>query len=105
MKDCIFCKISSGVFGTDFVYEDDLCVVFADLHPKSKTHLLIVSRKHIPSILDLKYADEEIVGQMVLCAKKVAEKLKLPGYKLQFNVGKEGGQEIFHIHLHLTSNY
>ncbi len=105
MSDCIFCKISSGVVPTDFIYEDDTVVCFKDLYPKASTHLLIVPKKHIDSIMHLEERDENIAGHMIKVAKDVAKKKELKGYKLQINVGKDGGQEIFHIHLHLMSKF
>jgi histidine triad (HIT) family protein len=104
MEDCLFCKIVAGEINNEFLYEDEVCVIFKDINPKAKTHLLIVSKKHIDSIADLEDGDEKIVGHMVLCAKDIAKKMELSGYNLQFNVGKDGGQEVFHIHLHLMSN-
>lgn len=104
MQDCIFCKIIRGEIESNFIYEDDVCVVFRDINPKAPTHLLVVSKKHIASIAEMDIEDESIIGHMIVCAKKVANNLKLKGYRLQFNVGKDGGQEIFHVHLHLLSN-
>ncbi|MFH1284616.1 MAG: histidine triad nucleotide-binding protein [Candidatus Peregrinibacteria bacterium] len=105
MTDCIFCKITGREIPAEFLYEDDKCVIFRDLHPKAQTHLLIVPLKHIPSIAEMDEGDEKIVGHLVLCAKNIAEKLGLGGYKLQINVGKDGGQEVFHLHLHLMSKF
>lgn len=105
MSDCIFCKIVGKVIPTEFLYEDDDCVVFRDINPKSNTHLLIVSKKHISSVAEMEDGDSKIVGNLVLCAKRVAEKLGLTGYNLQINVGKDGGQEVFHLHVHLMSNF
>lgn len=105
MNDCIFCKIAEKEVAVEFLHEDEVCVVFRDIKPKAKTHLLIVSKKHIPSIAEMESGDEKIIGHLVLCAKNVAAKLGLSGYNLQFNVGKDGGQEIFHVHLHLLSNF
>ena len=85
--------------GTEFLYEDEGCVVFRDINPKAKTHLLLVSKRHIPSIADMEEGDEQVVGYLFKIAQKVAKDLTLPGYKLQINVGKEGGQEIFHLHI------
>jgi len=105
MNDCIFCKLISGEIKTDFLYQDDKCVIFKDIHPKTKTHLLIVPSKHIPTIAEMEEGDEKIIGHMILCAKNLAKKLGLPGYQLQFNVGRDGGQEVFHVHMHLMSNF
>ncbi|MBI4975695.1 HIT domain-containing protein [Candidatus Peregrinibacteria bacterium] len=105
MEDCIFCKISQGVVKTDFLYEDEDCVVFKDIHPKAKTHLLIVSKKHIDSVMEANEQDEELLGKLVFCSKKIAKKLNISAFNLQINVGKEAGQEIPHIHIHLMSNF
>lgn len=104
MDDCIFCKIVQGRIPTVFVYEDELCRVFLDIHPKAKTHLLIVPVKHIASIADMVEGDEKIVGHLMKCAQSVAKKMNLRGYNLQINVGKEAGQEVFHLHVHLLSH-
>lgn len=105
MDDCVFCKILAGDIPSEFIYDDDKCVAFRDINPKAATHVLIVPRKHIPTIAEMDDADSEIVGHMVLCARNIAKDLGLKGYNLQFNVGKDGGQEVFHIHLHLLSKF
>lgn len=105
MDDCIFCKVIAGAFGTEFLYEDGNCVIFRDINPKAKTHLLIVPRKHIPSVAHVEEEDKSNMGNLICAAKKIAEKLKLPAYKLQIHVGKEAGQEVFHLHVHLMSNF
>ena len=104
--DCIFCKIIQKDLPSDMVFEDEQIVAFKDIHPKTRTHLLMVPKKHIPTINDLKETekDELLVGKMMLVARDLAKELKLSGYNLQFNVGKSAGQEVFHIHLHLMSN-
>lgn len=88
------------------IFESDEIVTFKDIHPKARTHLLIVPKKHIPTINDLNETeqDELLVGKMMLVARDLAKELNLSGYNLQFNVGKSAGQEVFHIHLHLISN-
>ncbi len=103
MNDCIFCKIANKEIASQFLMEDENCVIFRDIHPKAPTHLLIVPKKHISSISEMKLGDEIVVGKMVDAARKIAEKLGIGGYNLQINVGKDGGQEIFHIHIHLMS--
>jgi len=106
MEDCIFCKIINKEIPSEIIYEDEDLAIFKDLNPKAKHHLLIVPKKHIDTIKDLKEdeADEILVGKMVLAARNVAKELELDGYQLLFNVGKSAGQIIFHIHLHLMSN-
>lgn len=103
---CLFCQIINKEIPANFVYQDDEIVAFNDIHPKAKTHILIIPKKHIETIKDMNEneADEVLVGKMVLAAKKIGEEKKLDGYNLQFNVGASAGQIIFHIHLHLMSN-
>jgi len=103
MKDCIFCKISQGEAPAKIEYEDDSILAFDDINPKAPIHVLIIPKKHIRSINDLKQGDGELLFKMIFVAKKLAKKLKIAesGYKLIFNVGKEGGQLVSHLHLHL----
>lgn len=103
MQDCLFCKIINKEVDSDIVYEDDRCVAFKDINPKTRVHLLIVPRKHIASIADIEEQDEALMGHLIFVAKKLAAKNDAKGYQLQFNVGKEAGQIIFHIHLHLMA--
>jgi len=104
MSDCIFCKINSKEIPCDLLYEDEKCSAFKDIQPKAKTHILIIPKKHIHSIAEMEEGDELIVGHLVRVAKEIAAKKGLSGYKLNINVGKDGGQEIFHLHIHLLSN-
>lgn len=101
MHDCLFCKIINKEVDSDIVYEDDICVAFKDINPKARVHLLIVPKKHIASIADIEEKDEALMGHLIFVAKKLAAQNDAKGYQLQFNVGKEAGQIIFHIHLHL----
>jgi len=105
MSDCVFCKIIAGEIPSKFLYEDDKSVVFNDIHPKDKTHLLIVPKKHIHSIAEMEEGDEKIAGHLIHVAQRLGINMKLGGYKLQINVGRDGGQEIFHLHVHLTSKF
>lgn len=102
---CIFCKISAGEIPSDTVYEDDEVLVFKDIHPKAPVHLLVVPKKHVESIAALEENDRENVAKLIYTAKKMAEDQGLKGYKLTFNVGREGGQEIDHLHLHLMGGF
>lgn len=106
MEDCIFCKIAKKEISSEILYEDDMCVVFRDINPKAKTHLLVVNKVHNPvSIAEMSEDQKTLVGHMVYVTKLVAKDLGLPGYKIQIHVGMEGGQEIFHLHVHLMSNH
>lgn len=97
----IFCKIISGEIETEKLDEDDFFIAIKDINPKAQIHYLIIPKKHVESVAFCEAEDTELVGRMIMFAKSCAEKLKLEGYKLNFNVGKKGGQEIEHIHLHL----
>jgi histidine triad (HIT) family protein len=101
MTDCLFCKIARGDIPSEKLYEDELLYVIRDIHPKAPVHLLIIPKEHIPSIKELERTHQELAFQLLYTAKKMAEAQNLLGYKLIFNVGKEGGQEIDHLHLHL----
>jgi len=105
MTDCLFCKIAAGEFNTEFLYSDEQIVAFRDIHPQAPTHVLIIPRKHIATINDVNDDDAALVGKMVLVAKKVARELDIAesGYRLVFNCNEDGGQEVFHIHLHLLA--
>lgn len=103
MSDCIFCKISSKEIPSDAFYEDEDIFVFKDIKPKTPVHLLIISKKHISSINDVEEDDILLMGKMIYRGKMMAIKQGVAerGYKLIFNCGKEGGQSVYHIHLHL----
>lgn len=101
--DCIFCKISKGEIPSTKVLETDRVFAFLDISPKAKTHILIVPKKHIESVKTLQAQDQGLVAEMIFAAKEIAEKKGLPGYKLVFNVGRDGGQIVDHLHLHLLS--
>lgn len=101
MADCIFCKIINGDFGTKFVYEDEDCVVFNDINPKAKTHLLVVPRVHVESLNELN--DEKLLGRLMMTVKKVTKQLGLNSFRTVINTGKEAGQEVFHLHIHILS--
>lgn len=105
--DCIFCKIINGDLPADFIYKDESLVVFKDINPHAPVHLLIVPRKHIRSINDLKDGDDTIISKMVTAGRDMAAKMSISksGYKLLFNVESGGGQVIFHLHLHLIGGW
>jgi histidine triad (HIT) family protein len=104
-SQCIFCKIAKGEIPSEIIYEDDKIMAFKNIKPASPFHYLIIPKKHIDSIANLDEKDKEDVSAVIYGAKKVAEKLGLKGYKLVFNVEKEGGQVIFHLHLHLLGGW
>lgn len=105
MQDCVFCKIVAKEIPTDFLFEDENVVAFKDIKPAAPIHLLIVPKKHIQSIVHLEGDHKEILSALIYRAKDLAESVGLGGYKLVFNVGREGGQVIDHLHLHLLGGW
>jgi len=103
MSDCIFCRIASGEIKSEIVYQDDDLVAFKDINPQAPHHIQIIPRRHIETVHDLAKRDASLIGEMVLTANRLADELGLaePGYRLVFNCRKQGGQEVYHIHLHL----
>ena len=99
--NCIFCRIIAKELPSKIEFEDEKSIVIHSIHPLSKVHLLVIPKKHIPTIIEVEDADQELMGHLMIVARNVAKKLGLGGYKLQYNVGKDGGQEVFHIHLHV----
>jgi len=106
-EDCLFCKIVNREIPSEFLYEDDDYVVFRDINPAAPVHLLLVPKQHIRSINDLESSHTAIVGGLFSLAKEMAKAqgVNESGYKLLFNVEKGGGQEIFHLHLHLMGGW
>ncbi|ASQ44875.1 histidine triad nucleotide-binding protein [Legionella clemsonensis] len=100
---CLFCKIASGEIKADIVFETQEILVIRDIKPQAPTHLLLIPKKHIATINDADSTDEQLLGRMILTAKNMAkvEQLSEDGYRLIFNVNSGGGQEVYHIHLHL----
>jgi histidine triad (HIT) family protein len=101
--DCLFCKISKGEIPSEKVFENENVFAFLDINPKAKIHVLIVPKKHIESVKTLEEIDKNLVGEMILAAQKIASEKNMDGYKLVINVGKDGGQIVDHLHLHLLS--
>ncbi len=101
--DCIFCQIVSGKLPTDIVYQDEEVIAFRDIEPQAPVHLIIIPRRHIPSLVQLSQADLSLVGHMVDIANQLAkrESVAESGYRLVINCGKEGGQLVPHLHMHL----
>ncbi len=107
MTDCIFCKIIEKKIPADIVFENEKIIVFKDINPKAPVHLLIVPKKHIISVNEIEEQDKEILGDLLLITKEVAEENKLKdfGYKLAINVGEGAGQEVPHLHIHLLGGW
>jgi histidine triad (HIT) family protein len=100
--DCLFCKIVNGDVSAQKVYEDECCIAFADIHPQAPVHLLLIPKKHIESLAHAAAEDKELLGHLLASATKLAAQQYLAkGYRVVMNVGKDGGQTVDHLHLHL----
>ena len=105
VDDCIFCKIAAGQIPSTRVYEDDVCVAFNDLSPQAPTHILIIPREHFDS-LDTVTADSKgTVGQLMFAAAEIARQQGFAeaGYRVVVNTNSDGGQTVFHLHVHLLA--
>ena len=102
-SDCLFCKIVNQELPADVVYEDDELLAFNDISPQAPTHILIIPKVHISTVNDLTESELELPGKMILRAKALAGEKGIAdsGYRLIFNCNPEGGQTVYHIHLHL----
>ena len=105
MPDCLFCKIISGEIPGDFIYEDDEIVAFRDLNPAAPFHALIVPRRHIATINDASEENAALLGRMFVAAADIAREqgFDQSGYRLITNCNKDGGQVVFHIHMHILA--
>jgi histidine triad (HIT) family protein len=103
--NCIFCKIINKEIPAGILMKNEDLVILQDIKPSAPFHHLIIPKKHIHSIMDLEENDKEIITKLIFTAKADAEKAGLKGYKLSFNVGREGGQIIDHLHLHLMGGW
>ena len=101
MSDCIFCKIINGDFNTEFIYENEYAVVFKDINPKADIHLLVVPKLHVESLNELD--DETLLGKLMMTVKEVTKQQSIKSYRTVINTGKEAGQEVFHLHIHILS--
>lgn len=103
MNDCIFCKIVKGIVPATIGYQDKKIIAFDDIHPKAPVHKLIIPRKHIATLNDLTAEDEGLIEDMVVVARKLAIDLNIDqgGYRILINCNPDGGQVIYHLHLHL----
>jgi histidine triad (HIT) family protein len=105
MSACVFCQIVARASPAEVEYEDDEVLAFRDIYPKAPIHLLIVPKRHIDSVMALAPADAPLVGRLVLAAQRIGEAKGLGerGYRLAINCGPEGGQIVYHLHVHFTA--
>ncbi len=103
MNECLFCKMVSGVIPCDKVHENENVLAFRDIDPKAPTHILIIPKKHITTLNEINKSDQDLLGELLLTAKKIAkdEGINTSGYRTVFNCNSDGGQTVFHIHMHL----
>ena len=102
-NDCIFCKIAAGEIPSTKVHEDEVCVAFEDLHPQAPTHILVIPREHIDSMDTAAGTDKETLGHLLLTAADIARSKGFAedGYRTVINTNSDGGQTVFHLHVHL----
>ena len=102
MSDCIFCKIVDKLIPADIVYEDNDMLCFRDINPSAPVHLLLVPKKHVDTLAHLTNDDQELIGKIMLKLPQIAHDKGLEnGLKTLINTGKAGGQEVFHLHIHI----
>ena len=101
MSETIFSKIIAGELPADKVYEDDEVLAFKDIHPGAPVHILVIPKKPIVNLYDAEDSDAELLGRLMLAARKVAQEQGLEGFRLVMNNGAEAGQTVFHMHAHV----
>lgn len=101
-EDTLFSKIIRREIPADIVYEDELCLAFRDITPQAPTHILVIPKKPIPKLADAQPEDKALLGHMLFAVAEIARTEKLEnGYRVVINTGEEGGQTVFHLHMHL----
>lgn len=105
MSDCLFCRIVGRQTPADIEYEDDAVLAFKDIYPKAPVHVLIVPKRHIVSIAQMAPDDVEVIGRCFLAARALGEAKGFgeKGYRLSVNTGPDGGQVVYHVHVHFTA--
>ncbi len=103
MSDCLFCKIVSGQIPARLLHDDEHCVAFADINPQAPFHALIIPRRHLVNLNQLTAADEPLAGHLLRVAAQVAREggVAESGWRASFNTNREGGQVVWHLHLHV----
>jgi histidine triad (HIT) family protein len=104
-QECIFCKIAAGKMGSPPLYQDEHVTAFRDINPKAPTHILVIPNKHLVSLNEANDEDQGLLGKLMLTAAKLAqsERVADDGYRLVVNTGPNGGQSVFHVHVHLLA--
>lgn len=101
MPDCLFCKMAAGEIKPDIVHENEHLLAFRDIHPRAPVHILVIPKRHVATLNELD--DPALAGELLLAAREIAaqEGLSEPGYRTVINCNAHGGQEVYHLHLHL----
>tara|TARA_B100000953_G_C17683066_1_gene312895 strand:- start:80 stop:418 length:339 start_codon:yes stop_codon:yes gene_type:complete len=103
MTDTIFSKIINKEIPADIVYEDDLSIAFNDISPEAPTHILVVPKKAIPKLSEINEEDENLLGHLLIVAKKITDDNDIKDFRLVINNGSDAGQTVFHLHLHILA--
>ena len=104
MADTLFTKIISREIPADIVHEDDLCLAFRDVNPQAPVHILLIPKKPLDTLSNARPEDQALLGHMLLVVGKITRELKIDGaFRLVVNNGKEGGQAVFHVHMHILA--
>ena len=101
--ECLFCRLIDGKIPSDRLYEDDTILAFKDIHPKAPFHALVIPKTHIESLNALEDSQAELAGRLFLVARELAAKHGFQGYRCVVNTNHEGGQVVFHLHLHVLA--
>lgn len=103
MEDCIFCKIVKGEIPSTKVYEDENILAFKDLNPQMPVHILVIPKKHIESVIEIKNEDENLIGKIFTAINKIAQNMNIhkSGFRIISNCGEHAGQTVKHLHFHI----
>ena len=105
MQKCVFCDIVAGKIPATILYQDDKAIAFRDIHPQAPTHFLVIPKEHVPSVAELSGEHQDLAAHLISVAHEVAKREGLAavekGYRLVINYGREGGQEVPHVHFHV----
>ena len=99
--ECVFCRIVAGTLRSDKLYEDASVLAFRDIHPLAPVHGLVIPKRHIATLDDFADEDSDLLGRLLLVAKRIAADHGLAGYRVAMNINSLGGQDVFHAHLHI----
>jgi histidine triad (HIT) family protein len=99
--NCLFCKIVAGAIPSERVFENDALLAFKDIRPQAPFHCLVIPKRHLATLDHFIEEDAKLAGELLLAAQRIAKLNGLPGYRVAMNVGREGGQVVFHAHLHV----